>query len=291
MLKLDKILEMKRFALEIRRNILKSIAAIGSGHVGGSLSIADAFAVLYSGVMNVDPKRPRWPDRDYIVMSKGHAGPVMYATLALKGYFPIEMLETLNQNGTMLPSHTDRNKTSGVDMTTGSLGQGASTAAGLAFADKLDGKDRRTYLILGDGELDEGQVWESFLFVSHRQLTNLITMVDVNQKQLDGTTDMVCSLGDIAAKFEAFGYRVIDIENGNDVAQVFEALQQAQKSVDKPPVILLRTSKGAGVSLYANMANCHSCTVGDEDLNSVLTELDKTEQQLNERRAYDRKAT
>ena len=242
--------------------------------MGGSLSIADTLAVLYGCVMNVDPSDPKKEDRDVIVISKGHSGPAMYAALAAKGYFEENVLDTLNKNNTILPSHTDRLKTPGVDMTTGSLGQGASLAAGAALADRLNGKENYTYLILGDGELDEGQVWESALFVAHQRLTNLITFVDANGKQLDGTTDQVCSLGSIEKKFEAFGYHVISVENGNDTQQIYDAVMEAQAEKTLPSVIVLHTIKGAGVKKYAEMENCHSTTVSKEDLEIFYAELD-----------------
>lgn len=266
--------EMDLLAIQIRKNILRTIASKGTGHVGGSLSIADTLAVLYGCVMNVDPSDPKKEDRDVIVISKGHSGPAMYAALAAKGYFEESILDTLNKNNTILPSHTDRLKTPGVDMTTGSLGQGASLAAGAALADRLDGKENYTYLILGDGELDEGQVWESALFVAHQRLTNLITFVDANGKQLDGTTNQVCSLGSIEKKFDAFGYHVISVENGNDTQQIYEAVMEAQAEKALPSVIVLHTIKGAGVKKYAEMENCHSTTVSKEDLETFYEELD-----------------
>lgn len=269
-----------RLAVQIRKNILRAIASKGSGHVGGSLSIADALAVLYSGEMNIDPAQPGKLDRDFIVMSKGHCGPAMYAALAARGYFPEEVLETLNQNNTILPSHTDRNKTPGVDMTTGSLGQGASLAAGAALADRLDQKQNYTYLILGDGELDEGQVWEAALFAAHNKLSNLITLIDVNGKQLDGTTDQICSLGSIEKKFDAFGFHVVSVEDGNDTEQIYQAIRAAKQEREKPTAIVLHTVKGAGVKYYAEMANCHSTTVKKEDLEGFYQELDA---QLEER--------
>lgn len=262
-------------AAKIRKNILRAIASEGKGHIGGSLSIADTFAVLYSGVMNVDPQNPKKEDRDFIVMSKGHSGPAMYAVLAAKGFFPEEALDTLNKGNTILPSHTDRLKTPGVDMSTGSLGQGASLAAGAAFADKIDGKTSYTYLILGDGELDEGQVWESVLFAAHQKLTHLITFVDVNGKQLDGTTDQVCSLGSLEDKFTSFGYHAISVENGNDTAQIYEAIMEAKEEKEKPSVILLHTVKGAGLQYYETMENCHSTAVKKEDLPAFYEELDR----------------
>lgn len=267
--------EADLLAVQIRKNILRAIASKGSGHVGGSLSIADTLAVLYSGEMKIDSKDPGKKDRDYIVMSKGHCGPAMYAALAAKGYFEESELETLNRNNTILPSHTDRMKTPGVDMTTGSLGQGASLAAGAAFADKLNGNSNYTYLILGDGELDEGQVWESFLFVSHHRLSNLITFVDANGKQLDGTTDQVCALGSIEEKFRSFGYHAICVEDGNDTAQISEAIAEAKQVKEIPSVIVLHTIKGAGVKKYAEMDNCHSTTVKTEELEQFYEELDR----------------
>ncbi len=266
--------EADLLAVKIRKNILRTIASKGTGHVGGSLSIADALAVLYGSVMNLDPKHPEKEDRDYIVLSKGHSGPAMYAALAAKGYFDESILDTLNQNNTILPSHTDRMKTPGVDMTTGSLGQGASLAAGAAFADKLDKRDSFTYLILGDGELDEGQVWESLLFAAHHRLSNLITFVDANGKQLDGTTDQICSLGSIEKKFDAFGYHVVSVENGNDTGQIYKAVMEAKAEKAVPSAIVLHTVKGAGVRKYADMDNCHSTTVSRTELDDFYRELD-----------------
>lgn len=266
--------EMDALAVKIRKNVLRAIASKGTGHVGGSLSIVDTLAVLYGCVMNIDPCNPKKEDRDYIVLSKGHSGPAMYGALAAKGYFPEDVLDTLNRNGTILPSHTDRMKTPGIDMTTGSLGQGASLAAGAAFADKLNQKENYTYLILGDGELDEGQVWESALFAAHHGLFRLITFVDANGKQLDGTTDQVCRLGNIAEKFRAFGYHAISVEDGNDTAQVYEAIMDAKKEKKRPSVIVLHTVKGAGVKKYMEMDNCHSTTVNVEQLPDFYRELD-----------------
>lgn len=280
----DKTMDMKStkaLAVQIRKNILRAIASAGKGHIGGSLSIADTLAVLYNGVMNIDPNNPSKKDRDILVMSKGHCGPAFYGALAAKGYFADSWLDTLNKNNTRLPSHTDRLKTPGVDMTTGSLGQGASTAAGSAFADALDHKDNYTYLILGDGELDEGQVWESFLFVSHRKLTNLITIVDANGKQLDGTTESVCNLGSIEDKFRSFGYHVISVKNGNDCEQIYEALKEAKQTKDRPSTIILHTIKGAGIQYYATMDNCHSTEVKKEMLDSFYKELDDSLNEVN----------
>jgi transketolase len=264
---------LEEFAKQIRRQVMISIASFGKGHVGGSLSIVDVLAVLYGKEMNVDPKNPGWEDRDRIVLSKGHSGPALYAALALKGYFPLDTLKTLNQNGTSLPSHADRLKTPGVDMSTGSLGQGASTAVGLALADKNDGKDVYTYLILGDGECQEGQVWESVLFAGQHKLSNLITFVDANKKQLDGYIKDICDMNSLAGKFAAFGYNVIEAKDGHDVGQIYDAIEKAKECRTKPSAIILNTVKGKGVSRYENMFSNHSAAVSKENLEEALGEL------------------
>ena len=261
-------------AAHIRKNILRAIASKGTGHVGGSLSITDALAVLYSGVMNIDPSDPDKPDRDILVLSKGHTGPALYGVLAEKGYFDKSLLDTLNKNDTHLPSHADRLKTPGVDVSTGSLGQGASLAAGSAFADRLDGKQNWTYLILGDGELDEGQVWESVLFAASRKLTHLITVIDANGKQLDGETDKVCCLGSIENKFEAFGYHVISVPDGSDVESIYQAFTEAHEDHGCPCAIVLHTKKGAGIRKYEEMDNCHSTSVKTDELPAFFEEID-----------------
>lgn len=273
-------LEADLFALDIRENIMRAIASKGSGHVGGSLSIADTIAVLYSGVMNVDSKNPKMEDRDYIVISKGHSGPALYAALAEKGFFPKEELLKLNRNDSILPSHTDRMRTPGVDLTTGSLGQGASLAAGAAFSDKLNGKNNYTYLVLGDGELEEGQIWEFALFTAHQNLCNLITFIDVNGKQLDGTTDEICRLGSIEDKFGAFGFNVVSVEKGNDTGCIYEAIEKAKAVKDRPTAIVLHTVKGAGISRYEKMSNCHSVSVSAQDLEETLEELEMKRREL-----------
>ncbi|MCD7743532.1 MAG: transketolase, partial [Oscillospiraceae bacterium] len=181
--------EIKRFAVQIRMEIVKMISRLSAGHLGGALSIADALAVLYSGQLRHDPKNPHWSERDWLVLSKGHCGPALYATLALRGFFPMEMLETLNAPHTNLPSHCDRLRTPGIDMTTGSLGQGASTAAGVAVGLKMDGAPNKVFVIFGDGEIQEGQVWEMAMFAASKHLDNLIALVDYNKLQIDGRTD------------------------------------------------------------------------------------------------------
>ncbi len=255
--------ELKDFALQIRIACLEELKSLGFGHVGGSLSIADVLAVLYGSVMKIDPKNPSWPERDKLVCSKGHAGPAVYATLALKGYFPYELLMTLNKPGTSLPSHCDRNKTPGVDMTTGSLGQGTSLAVGLAMGDALKNRGNRVFLISGDGELDEGQTWEAAMLASARNVDNLIWFVDENKKQLDGPTAEILPQGDIAAKFTAFGFDTQRIP-GNDIEAVYEAIERTASVKGKPHAIILDTIKGAGVKQVEQTASNHSMAVKPE---------------------------
>lgn len=261
---------LQKLALEIRIGIVEQIRARGFGHIGGSLSIADALAVLYGGVMRYDPQNPRWPERDKLVCSKGHAGPAVYAALALRGFFPYEELKTLNQPGTHLPSHCDKNKTPGVDMTTGSLGQGTSLAVGIALGDKLKGRDSKTYLFVGDGESDEGQVWEAAMFTAAKGLTNIVWLVDDNKKQLDGYTRDVLPLFDLAAKFAAFGFDARRVD-GNDVGQVYEALTAPVE--DKPRAIILDTVKGKGIPEVENTLGNHSMTVAPEVCDKWLAAL------------------
>ncbi|MBQ3488087.1 MAG: transketolase, partial [Clostridia bacterium] len=216
---------LQAFAVRIRMALVEAIHSIGSGHVGGALSIADVLAVLYGREMNVRPEAPQWPDRDYLVVSKGHAGPAVYGTLALKGYFPYEELKTLNQGGTRLPSHCDRNKTPGIDVTTGSLGQGTSQAAGLALGNRLKGRKNRVFLIVGDGELDEGQCWEAFAFAAAHKLSNLVVLIDWNKKQLDGICDEILPMGSFVEKMKAFGFDTVEVK-GNDVEAIAGALER-----------------------------------------------------------------
>lgn len=237
---------LRRFAAQIRLETVKEIGTRGFGHLGGSLSVCDVLAVLYGEAMRIDPQNPGWKERDKLVMSKGHAGPALYATLALKGYFPLDWLATLNQPGTRLPSHCDRKKTPGVDMTTGSLGQGVSTAIGLALAQCMDESGARTYLVTGDGELDEGQCWEGALFAAAKGVANLTWFVDYNRKQLDGGTDAVLALDDVGGKFAAFGWHVQSID-GHDVGAILQAIAAANAYAEKPSCIVLNTVKGAGV--------------------------------------------
>jgi transketolase len=253
--------DLKIFAQRIRVGILECIASRGFGHVGGSLSIADVLAVLYGDIMNVSPEMKDDLNRDKLVCSKGHAGPAIYATLALKGFIPYEKLFTLNQPGTDLPSHCDKNKTSGVDMTTGSLGQGTSLAVGLALADKLQNRMAKTYVIVGDGEQDEGQVWEAASFTSAKKINNLIWIVDWNKKQLDGYTSDILEPFNIEEKFRAFGFDAVTI-NGHDIDVIHSEL--TKKIGDKPKAIILDSIKGYGIKEIEDTMSNHSMTVPKE---------------------------
>jgi len=264
--------ELEAFAVRIRMATLETIHSLGSGHIGGALSIADVLAVLYGREMKIDPANPQWPERDKLVCSKGHAGPAVYGTLALKGYFPYEELKTLNRPGTRLPSHCDRKKTPGVDMTTGSLGQGTSLACGMALGDKLRGRDSRVFLIVGDGESNEGQVWEAFAFAAAKKLDNLVVLLDWNKRQLDGWTDQVYPMGDFAAKLEAFGFDTGKVD-GNNVEAVAAALEHTRKGAGKPFAIVLDTVKGAGIQDVAETAMNHSLPVSDEQYEKWTAQL------------------
>jgi transketolase len=268
----DKIAELKSFATRIRLEAMREFRALGFGHVGGSMSIVEVLAVLYGAVMTIDPKNPGWEDRDWLVLSKGHAGPALYAALALKGFFPLGDLLTLNQPGTRFPSHCDRTKTPGVDMTTGSLGQGMSTAIGVALGNRLDGRNSYTYLILGDGECDEGQVWEGALFAGHRKLSNLIGFVDYNKKQLDGYTRDICDLGDLAGKFAQFHWFAQDVDGGN-VGEIYAAIEKA-KSQPQPSVIVLHTLKGKGCGFAETALFNHNMVFTREQADEVIAVLE-----------------
>lgn len=251
--------ELQELALRIRIGAMEEFTALGFGHVGGSLSICDLLAVLYGAVMKVDPQNPSWPERDKLVCSKGHAGPGVYSALAVKGFFPYEQLKTLNVPGTDLPSHCDKKKTPGVDMTTGSLGQGASTAVGLALGEKLRRRDARVFTILGDGEINEGQVWEAAMFAAAKQLDNLYYFIDWNKKQLDGYVADVLDSGDLEAKFRSFGFDTVRID-GNDIEAVYDAIEKASAVKGMPHAIVMDTIKGKGIKkVEETMAN-HSIT-------------------------------
>ena len=259
--------ELKRFAAQIRIALLEEMKARGFGHIGGSLSICDLLAVLYGKVMNYMVDDPKWPDRDKLVCSKGHAGPAVYATLALKGFFPMDELKTLNRPGTNLPSHCDKNKTVGIDCTTGSLGQGTSQACGMALGDRLKGRNCRTFLIVGDGEIDEGQCWEAAMFTAGKKVTNLTWIIDDNKRQLDGYTDEILPQFDIRAKFEAFGFEALRVK-GNDVEALYDALTKTP--ADKPIAIIMDNVKGSGVKAVEDTVANHSMTVKPEVWDSYI---------------------
>ena len=258
---------LKHFALEIRIALLEELKARGFGHIGGSLSVCDLLAVLYGKVMNYRVDDPQWPDRDKLVCSKGHADPAVYATLALKGFFPVEELKTLNRPGTNLPSHCDRNKTPGVDCTCGSLGQGTSQAVGIALGDRLKGRPSRTFLVVGDGEIDEGQCWEAAMFTAGKKLTNLVWIVDENKKQLDGPTEEILPQFDLRAKLEAFGFDAVRVK-GNDVEALYEAL--TKQPGDRPIAIVMDNIKGSGVKAVEETASNHSMNVPAETWDSFI---------------------
>jgi len=252
------IKDLEVFAAQIRLETMKEIGELGFGHLSGSLSIADLLSVLYGKIMKYDPKDPEWEDRDKLVLSKGHAGPALYSALALKDFFPMEWLKTLNKPGTSLPSHCDRKLTPGVDMTTGSLGQGVSTAIGLALADQLDNKNNFTYLVVGDGECNEGQVWEGAMFSAQHKLDNMIWFVDYNKKQLDGYMSDVVDIAPIAEKFAAFNFHVQDID-GHDVSKILDTIEKCHEIKGQPHCIILNTTKGKGLpELEAQLLNHNS---------------------------------
>ena len=268
-------MNLENKCLEIRKNILLEIGTLGVGHIGGSLSMVELLAVLYYKHMNVDPKNPKTEGRDRLIVSKGHSGPAVYAVLANMGYFPQEWLKTLNKPGTNLPSHCDMNRTPGIDMTTGSLGQGFSCAVGIALASKLKNDGAKIYTVIGDGESQEGQIWEAAMFASHKKLSNLIAFTDYNKLQLDGKTEDICSIEPLADKWRAFGWNVIEVKNGNSCEEIDKAITLA-KSSDLPTMIILHTVKGHGISFAENAGvKNHSMTVSKEMFEQGLKELEE----------------
>ena len=243
--------------------------------------MADLLAVLYGKVMKYDPANPKWEERDWFVCSKGHAGPAVYSALALKGFFPMEELETLNRPGTNLPSHCDRTKTPGIDMTTGSLGQGASLAAGIALGFKMNDMPNRAYLVLGDGEINEGQVWEMALFAATKKISNLIAFVDYNKLQLDGPTADICDVGDVRQKFEDFGWYAQEVD-GHDVEAIYNAIEAAKCQSERPSMIVLNTVKGNGWSATANKTGSHSMNISAEQLAQALEEMNAAMEELKQ---------
>ena len=270
--------ELDLMAAKIRKTALQTIQAAGSGHIGGSFSIADILSVLYFEKMNVDPMRPDDPDRDRLVLSKGHCSPAMYATLALKGFFLKEHLSTFRKLDSDLSGHVEIH-VPGVDMSSGSLGQGISAAVGMAIAGKLDNADYRVYTLLGDGEIQEGQVWEASMLAAHRKLDNLVVIVDNNNLQIDGAITEVNSPYPIDKKFEAFNFHVINID-GNDFDQIDAAFKEAKTVKGQPTAIIAKTVKGKGVSFMENQVGWHGKAPNDEEYKIAMEELEKAGEAL-----------
>ena len=272
-------LELQKVANEVRKGIITSVHAAKAGHPGGSLSAADIFTYLYFEEMNVDPKDPKKADRDHFVLSKGHTAPGLYSALALKGYFPVDDLETLRHLGSYLQGHPDMKHIPGVDMSSGSLGQGISAAVGMAIAGKMDNADYRVYTLLGDGEIQEGQVWEASMMAGFRKLDNLVVIVDNNNLQIDGAIDEVCSPYPIDKKFEAFNFHVINID-GNDFDQIDAAFKEAKATKGMPTAIIAHTVKGKGVSFMENQVGWHGTAPNDEQYAVAMEELEKAGEAL-----------
>lgn len=267
---------LKEVCRDIRCDIMTCIGHLGVGHVGGCLSVVELLAVLYFGEMNIDPADPQKAGRDRFICSKGHAGPAVYATLANRGYFDKKELLTLNQGGTRLPSHCDMNLTRGIDMTTGSLGQGFSCAVGAALGAKLEQDGATVYTLIGDGETQEGQIWEAAMFASAKGLDNLIAFTDYNKLQIDDTVANVNDIAPLADKWSAFGWHVIDVEDGNDVEQVSAAVRHAKgnRGSGRPTMVILNTRKGCGVSFIEAMGTAnHNTKVSEEDARRAIAEI------------------
>lgn len=264
---------LRHKAREIRKDIIKMLGEAGSGHPGGSLSAADIVTVLFFHELRIDPKRPDWPERDRFVLSKGHAAPVLYAALARRGVFPQEELMTLRKLDSRLQGHPDMRKVPGVDMSTGSLGQGLSVANGMALAARLDQKNYRVYALLGDGELDEGMVWEAAMASAHYKLDNLTAFVDHNGLQIDGPITEVMSPEPVADKWRAFGWHVLSID-GHDLEQIMDALNEAKTVKGKPTMIVAATVKGKGVSFMENQVGWHGVAPNPGEVAKALAELD-----------------
>ncbi len=276
-MKTDK--ELQIFAAQIRKTALYGLSKLGAGHIGGSMSMADLMAVLYGGMMKIDPENPKWPERDWLVVSKGHCGPAVYAALALRGFFPVEEITTINQPGTRLPSHCDMNLTPGIDMSTGSLGQGMSTALGAAWGNRYQYRDNYTYLVLGDGECEEGQVWEGALWAHQQKLGNLIAFIDCNKKQLDGYTSSICDLGDLRKKFENFGWDAQEA-NGHDVGAIVAAIESAKTVKDRPHMIVLQTEKGKDCTFAEGIFYNHHIKFMKEQYEEAVAALDQKIERL-----------
>ena len=274
------IKELQIKANEVRKGIVTGVHAAKAGHPGGSLSAADIFTYLYFEEMNIDPNEPKKADRDRFVLSKGHTAPGLYVALALRGYFPVEDLKTLRHLGSYLQGHPDMKHIPGVDMSSGSLGQGISAAVGMALSAKLTKDDYRVYTLLGDGEIQEGQVWEAAMFAGFHKLDNLVVIVDNNGLQIDGRVDEVCSPYPINEKFAAFNFNVIDLSDGNDMEQIAAAFKAAREVKGKPTAIIAHTLKGKGVSFMENQVGWHGKAPNDEEYAIAMEELEKEGEEL-----------
>jgi transketolase len=263
---------LEKMARQLRRDVITMIATAGSGHPGGSLSAADIVTALYFKAMHHDPKNPQWPDRDRFVLSKGHAAPILYAALAECGYFPVEELSTLRKLGSRLQGHTDRTLTPGVEMSAGSLGQGLSYGIGMALAGRLDKREYRVYVLLGDGECDEGQVWEAAMFAPHHRMDNITAIVDHNDLQLDGRVCDIMGLEPLTDKWRAFNWNVLEI-NGHDMGEILKALKKAGEVREKPTVIIAHTVKGKGVSFMEGNVDFHGKAPNPQETEQALKEL------------------
>lgn len=274
------ILELKKKANEVRKGIVTAVHAARSGHPGGSLSAADIFTYLYFEEMNIDPAHPQKADRDRFVLSKGHNAPGLYSVLAERGYFAKEDLLTLRHTGSYLQGHPDMKHINGVDMSSGSLGQGISAAVGMAVSAKMSGDSYHVYTLLGDGEIQEGQVWEAAMFAGHRKLDNLTVIIDNNNLQIDGSIEDICSPYPIDKKFEAFNFHVICVKDGNDMAQLKKAFDEAKTVKGMPTAVIANTLKGKGVSFMENVASWHGKAPNDEEYEKAMKELDETGKSL-----------
>lgn len=268
-------LELQITANEVRKGIVTAVHSAKAGHPGGSLSAADIFTYLYFEEMNIDPKNPKKQDRDRFVLSKGHTAPGLYSALAQRGYFPVEDLKTLRHLGSYLQGHPDMKHIPGVDMSSGSLGQGISAAVGMALSAKLTNDDYRVYTLLGDGEIQEGQVWEAAMFAGFRRLDNLVVIVDNNGLQIDGPVDQVCSPYPIGEKFKAFNFHVIGLKDGNDMDQIADAFKEARNTKGMPTAIIAHTVKGKGVSFMENQVGWHGKAPNDEEYAVAMEDLRK----------------
>lgn len=267
-------LELKKTANEVRKGIVTAVHSAKSGHPGGSLSAADIYTYLFFEELNIDPKNPQKPDRDRFVLSKGHTAPGYYSVLANRGFFPVEDLKQLRHTGSYLQGHPDKKHIPGVDMSSGSLGQGLSAAVGMALAAKMDKKDYRVYCLCGDGEIQEGQIWEAAMFAGHRKLDNLVVIVDNNGLQIDGKVEDVCSPYPIDKKFDAFNFHTINID-GNDLEQIAAAMKEARETKGQPTAIVMKTVKGKGVSFMENNAGWHGKAPSDEEYATAIADLEK----------------